>query len=416
MRRLVAVICVCGVLLLPGWAQGKRIWVLRAGEMVEYDPATFAVKETVKIPAGTAAGNVAVNRAGQILIVPTVSLPLSDEDVSAPPQAWLWNGKTSTLIDLGVKRETGSVGSNQAVTETAPALFLSADGAHLYWFGNSQRRLQREEVDLSAATTWLAWRTDLSGGVREELASVKLPDCRCMTGACEESCPVGTVWVPEDGVENFFVMTQFVAAKTGGVYKASTVYRENGGKWAGTALAEPLHRVLDAASGGDVMVDAIPDTGCCGWVNESDDQTVVRNRDKSVVVFDERQTFKNPDYDVSFFTANAKLSPGLGNVAMTVAATATPNQTIQLAEDGQANPEESKAIRKALGDLPAVEVTSAEGGKRVAYVPHASVVGWISEKELLMVEERELVVLDVGTGAKRKSGVKVEDAGKVWVR
>ena len=59
-----------------GWAQGKSVWVMRAGEMVEYDAATFAVRQTVKIPAGTAAGNVAVNRVGQVLIAPVVTLPL----------------------------------------------------------------------------------------------------------------------------------------------------------------------------------------------------------------------------------------------------------------------------------------------------------------------------------------------------
>jgi hypothetical protein len=49
-------------------------------------------------------------------------------------------------------------------------------------------------------------------------------------------------------------------------------------------------------------------------------------------------------------------------------------------------------------------------------VPHATALGWVSEKELLILEDRLLEILDVGTGAKRKSAVKVEDAGRVWVR
>jgi len=134
-------------------------------------------------------------------------------------------------------------------------------------------------------------------------------------------------------------------------------------------------------------------------------------------VFDEQAAFKNPDYDVSFFTSNAKLSPGSDSVAMTITATATANQTIQIAESGQANPEESKAIRKSLADLPAVEVKSLEDApKRVAFVPHASLVGWISEKELLLVEDHLLVVYDVKTGARKKGSVRVEDVGRVWVR
>jgi hypothetical protein len=419
MRRILLAVCCVALMAIPLLGQGKRVWVLRTnGEMVEYDPTTFAVKGTVKLPAEAGASqNVAVNREGQILFVTPVSLPVAEEDFAAAHKAWLWNGKTSTTIELGVKREVGTTGSNQAVTEFAPTVFLSQDGGHLYWFANSARRLQREDFDLSIVTTWQAWRTDLSGGAREDLASVKLPDCRCPTGACEESCPVGVVWAPEDGVGNYFLLTQFVAGKTGGVYKASTLYKEDGGKWAATELAEPVRRVLDAANGGDVIVEAIPDTGCCGWVNESDDQTVVRKDGKKLTVFDELSAFKNADYDVSFFTANARLSPELDLVAMAITATATANQTIQLAEQGQANPEESKEIRKNLAELPAVEVKTVDDpAKRVAFVPHATAVGWISEKELLIIEDHLLVVYNVGVGTRRKSSVRVEDAGRVFVR
>ena len=45
--RLIAVSC-CWWRCLR-WGRSKRLWVLRApGEMVEYDPATFAVKQRVK--------------------------------------------------------------------------------------------------------------------------------------------------------------------------------------------------------------------------------------------------------------------------------------------------------------------------------------------------------------------------------
>jgi hypothetical protein len=409
------------VVLAPSaLAQGKRVWVLTAnGEMVEYNPATFAVTQTVKLPAEAAATpqNVAVNHVGQILFAPAASLRVAEEDMAAAHKVWVWNSKTATTIDLGVNRKVATTGSNQAVTETAPSVFLSADGTHLYWFANQARRLQREDFDLSIMTTWQVWRTDLDGGAREDLATVKMPDCRCPTGACEETCPVAVVWVPEEGIGEFFVMTQFVSSKTGPVYKASSLYREEGGKWTGTALAEPLHRVLDSATDGSAIVEAIPDTGCCGWANESDDQTVMKKDGTKLIVFDEQATYKNMDYDVSFFTSNAHLSPELDDVAMTITATATANQTIQLAEQGQANPEESKAIRKALAELPAVEVKSVEDSqKRIAFVPHATLVGWISEKELLIVEDHTLVVYNIGTGVRRKSAIRVEDAARVWVR
>jgi hypothetical protein len=212
-------------------------------------------------------------------------------------------------------------------------------------------------------------------------------------------------------------MTQFVAGKTEPVYKASVRYQEDAGKWTPNLLGEPLRRILDAASGGDVIVEAIPDTGCCGWVNQSNDQTLVRVNGKTRTVFDELATFKNPDYDVSFYTSNAKLSPELGSVAMTIVSTAELNKPIQLSQQGQASPEESKQIHKALAELPAVEVKSMEDpSKRLAFVPHATLVGWISEKELLIVQDHLLVVYSVGTGVGRKTPVRVEDAGRVFLR
>ncbi len=360
MRRVLAVIA---LLVAPLAGQAKRVWVLRApGEMVEYDPATFAAKQTVKVPgeAVSSPQSLAVNHAGQILFAPVVTLPVSEEDAQAAHKVWLWNGHAATTIDLGVKRELSTAGSNQAITESAPAVYLSADGMNLFWFANQSRRLVREDIDLSATTTWLAWQTDLSGGGREDLATLKLPDCRCTTGACEESCPYGVAWAPDQGVDKFFLVTQFVAGKTEALYKASTRYQQEGGKWTASSLEVPLRRVMDAASDGSVIVEAIPDTGCCGWSNQSNDQTLVRSSGKMLTVFDEQATYKNADYDVSFYTSKALLSPDLRSIAMTITATAEANKPIQLSEQGQANPEESKQIRKALADLPAVEVKSVE--------------------------------------------------------
>lgn len=410
-------------LLLPAaslLAQEKRLWILRApGEMVEYDLTTFAIKQRVKVPpeALTTPSGIEVNHMGQILFAETVDLPLAPDDVRSAHQVWFWNGHAANTINQGVKREVSSTGSNQAVTEMAPNVYLSADGTHLYWFANQARRLQRQEQDLSTGTTWQAWRTDLNGGAREDLATVKLPDCPCPTGVCTETCPSGGQWAPPGGIDKFFLMTQYVAGQTEITYNKTTRYQEQGGKWTATPLDKPLERELDAASQGDVIVEAIPDAGCCGWSNESNDQTLVLGQGKTRVVFDEQSTFKNPDYDVSFYTSNASLSPDLGSVAMTIVTTAELNKPIQLSEQGQANPEESEHIRKALLELPAVEVKSVDDApKRQAFVPHATLVGWVSAKELLLVEDHVLMLYNVGTGSRKKSTVRVDDVARVFLR
>jgi hypothetical protein len=102
---------------------------------------------------------------------------------------------------------------------------------------------------------------------------------------------------------------------------------------------------------------------------------------------------------------------------MTIVSTAEANKPIQLADQGDANPEELQRIRKALTELPAVEVMNMEDSpRRVAFVPHAVLVGWMNEKEILIVEDHVLVVYNVGTGTRRRSTVRVEDTAKVFLR
>lgn len=415
--RIILTVLIMGT---SSFAQTKRLWVLQpSGEMVEYSPATFAIMQRVKVPpeALKSPSNISVNRQGQILFAPTISLPLSEADATDPHKIWIWNGHTATSIDQGVEHKSEEHGSNQAVTESAPFPYPSADGNHLFWFANQPRRLQREEVDLSTTITFQAWQTDIDGKARGEVTSTKLPDCRCPTGSCDESCPSVSVWAPDSGIQNFFLTTQVVAGQTATTYKESTRYQLDGSKWTANPLPEPLQRVLDANSSGSVIVEAIPDTGCCGWSNQSNDQTLVLADGKTSTIFDEQATYKNADYDVSFYTSSARLSPDAARVAMTITATTQSNKAIQLSEQGQANPEESQFIRKALLELPAVEVKSMDDTpRRLAFIPHASLVGWIDDKELLIIENHLLVAYNVGTGARRKSTVKVEDAPHVFLR
>jgi hypothetical protein len=404
----------------PLLAQSKRLWVLNsAGEIVEYDPATFSPKQHVKLPpeAAKLPAGISVNGQGQILFAPTVSLPLSDSDTAKRHKVWLWNGHAPASIDQNVEHKEEERGSNQDVSESIPAPYLSSDGSHLFWFANEAHRLEREGVDLSTNNSFQAWQTDLEGKAREEITSSKLPDCRCPTGSCEESCPSFVIWVPDGGVENFFLTTQFIAGQTTTTYRTTTRYQHEGGKWTPTALPDPLRRVLDANSSGSVIVEAIPDTGCCGWSNQSNDQTQVIAEGQTRIVFDEQATYKNFDYDVSFYTANARLSPDASHIAMTIVATAQSNKPIQLSEQGQANPEESQRIRKSLLELPAVEVKTIDAAPhRVAYIPHAVVIGWLNDKELLILENHLLVAYNLGMSTRRKSTIRVEDAAHAFLR
>lgn len=402
-----------------GSAQKQRIWVhTEPNSVVEYDPATFARKQSVTVPneALKAPRIFQINRQGQMLYAPNSEDPSPDVGKNGE-KFWFWDGHAAALLGRAIIRISSTSGSNQKVSEASPWPFLSADGTHLFWFSNQYNKLERENVELSVTTNFRAWRSNLDGREKEDLVTFDFPECRCSTGACSETCPEARFWVPDDGVQDYFLLTRLIQGQTETKYLSSTLYEQSENAWSATDLKQPLQRVLDMAEHGSVILSAILDTGCCGWENQSDDQTLLLSYGKTVVVFDERSQFKNPDYDVSFFTENAKLSPELAHVAMTIEASAKSSTPIQLSEQGQANPAESLSIRKALGELPAVEVVSViDPAKRSAYLPHALLVGWLNEKEILIVENHLLVAYNIASGTRRRSTIKVEDPAFVFVR
>jgi hypothetical protein len=419
MWKALACLLVAVSLICPLAAQGPRLWVLTApNSVVEYDPATFAHKSVVTVPdeVAKAARIFQINRKGQMLYAPNLDDPSPDVGKGGD-RFWFWDGHAASSLGRETIRIASQAGSNQKVTEASPWPFLSSEGTHLYWFSNQYNKLERENVELTVNTTFRAWRSDLAGKAKEELATFDFPECRCSTGACSETCPEARFWVPEAGVEDYFFLTRVIQGQTETKYLSSSLYKQGNAAWTGTDWPQPLQRVLDLGEGGGIVISAILDTGCCGWENQSNDQTVLSNHGRLVTLFDERLQFKNPDYDVSFFTENAKLAPGNVHVAMTIEASAKSSMPIQLSEQGQANPAESQSIRRALADMPAVAVVSAvDPSKRSAYLPHAYFVGWVSEKELLIVENHVLVAYNIATAGRRRSTIKVADPAFVFVR
>jgi hypothetical protein len=75
-----------------------------------------------------------------------------------------------------------------------------------------------------------------------------------------------------------------------------------------------------------------------------------------------------------------------------------------------------------LLDLPAVEVKNVdlrtgEGSPhRLAFLPHATLVGWINDKEILIVENHMLIAYDIANGSRRKSTISVQDYEHVFLR
>lgn len=61
-------------------------------------------------------------------------------------------------------------------------------------------------------------------------------------------------------------------------------------------------------------------------------------------------------------------------------------------------------------------MSAIDPSKRSAFLPHAVLVGWLSDKEILIVESHLLVAYDVASGTRRKSTIKIEDPAFAFVR
>jgi hypothetical protein len=411
--------------LLANAQSGKRLWVLQEPNgIVEYDPSTFVLRSSHQVPPEIfqSPQDLQINGKGQMLFLPaTVRKPDGFVHESSNPRVWFWDGSSAKFLHRTITNTHVPSGGNVLVSSAKPRCFLSANGTHLFWFENRFEILQTPDMgqDISINTIFHAWQTDLRGEHPEDIATYTFAPCKCETAVCSETCPQATYWFPDNGIDDHFIITHWIEGQIASEYQASFLYRKSAGGWPETKLPHAMERVLDSASdgGGLVLIEAIPDGGCCGWVNQSDDQTLLTRNGKTVVLFDEFQQHQNQDYDVSFFTANAKLSPHSILAALTVTATNEPGGEIRLSDSGKANAAELSRIQRALAELPAVEVLRLDDPpKRTAMIPHARLVGWVNDQEILLVENGLLASYNVVSGKRRKSEIRVFKESYAFLR
>jgi len=425
-KRTLSAALLALVLASPAAAQEqKRLWVLEPPDkIIEYDLLTFAPVQTVTVPPAVleAPRALAINHQGQMLFAPTQT----DAGFEPGEEAtlWFWDGHTATFRLRGITHKLAPAGSHFSELWAVPQPRLSADGAHLFWFANRFDKVVEKSagepessLDLSTRTIFRAWQTDLGGTHSAELAAFSFPPCDCGTAVCEETCPEAEVWSPEGGVTDFFLVTHWISGQIGADYQATFVYRHSGSAWTVSQLPSVIEYVLDAAEGGDIRIEAILDGGCCGWVNASNDRTLLTRNGKTVVLFDERVRYQNPDYDISFYTPVARLAPGLTLVALEIDSDPRAGSDIGLSDEGHADPAQLARLQQAAAGLPTVEVLRADDpDKPVVRLSQARLVGWLNDKEILVLEDGLLVAFNVETGARRKSGIRVPQAAFVFLR
>jgi hypothetical protein len=104
---------------------------------------------------------------------------------------------------------------------------------------------------------------------------------------------------------------------------------------------------------------------------------------------------------------------------MTIVTTAEAGDELRVksTDKDKADPKEATTIRESLSTLPAVEVVAASDPPLSrAYLPHASLIGWLNDQELLVMVDQFLATYNIATSTLSKSGIKIKDAHHAYVR
>lgn len=392
------------------------LWVLQPpGEIVAFEPSDFSRVGGVRIPgvAFHEPNRISINGAGQILA------RIDDEHL------WLWDGSTATTLPTAPPLLGRAESESRAGTPFLRQWLLGNDGGSLFVL-HGESRQERDPSTQSATSRLVMWETNLWQQPRRKLFDREDKPCldHAELDATAVPCADADVWAPGGVVSNCFVVTHWRQEYPGDAHTAPVavldraLHRRRGDGWQTTKI-DSWGELLDLGGTRLSWVQAIEDGGCCGWTNEGSDVTWVTSEDTSLVLFDEWSRFTNQNYDVSFSSVNARIAPTGERVAYTIHATSGATEEIRLSSDGHADSLEVAAIHRSLKDLPIVEVHDTRPPRLLLSVRHAELVGWMSDSEVLVVDKRRLVAIDVITKRRRESGILVrwpEDAIVVWHR
>lgn len=423
--------------MLPGPVAGRstpgqerapsRLWVLHPPDtIVEYDVPAFAAKRTLKVPRRLLAHPeyLSISPNGQMAFVPPAGTQWAEADPALPGnRVWIWDGQQAHAWPVEVSESGGQAAEAIPRTQTVQQWFLSAGGASLFCFENTfEYRPEKATADLgpqySVRESARMWRTDLAGGRRHQVAAFPVGGwCRCETGACEETCPEWELWAPDGTVGDFFLATRVTPGQLETTWHESVRYLRSGSTWRRSPLPRAVERVLCASARADVLIAAVLDGACCGWDNESSDQLLLLTGDRTSVLYDEFARYGNQNYDVSIFPSAARMAPGESLVAYTLVSSAPAGGEIRLSSSGTLDGAALTRLRAALPGLPAVEILEIGSPSRSpAVIPRAGLVGWLSDRGLLVAREGVLTVCDRGGNTARTTSIRVRSAADAFLR
>jgi len=417
--RTAIALLVAGCCLLPPTTHGapapsnSTLWVLQGDQAVPYDPADFSRGTPVRIPGEAVIypDELAINGRGQMM------LPRSDGAV------WLWDGKAAAAVRPA---------SDDPIRFPAPeasvirSWLLGDDGASLFVVETFPAYGRPGAKEVRVLQTGLDRRCQ-----RLVLSYVRLPCQYCQEPAGCFECPAASLWAPGGVARDFMVLTHWYHDWSDYVWEPDSsnmdpseppydwphgsihqvvIRRVADGDWAEDADRDAA-TLLDGMGQGTVLlqrdesVEVNPyDSGC--------DSVRLISRDTVVTLSNTCGSYPASNYNAGISTSRALLAPGGRRVALTLIGSSAPNADIRLRVEGHADIMELRSLRRALAEMAVVEVYTP-GALRAPTrrIAHAELVGWTSDREVLVLESGRIIAIDVVTGHRRESSITTTSAG-----
>ena len=388
------------------------LWVIQdqRDEAVPYDLTSFRSGAPVQIPhtAVIYPEELAINRHGQMRI-----------------GGWLWDGHSAVNVRAA---------SEDPICPPAPddayrSWLLSDDGTSLFVVETFAARGRPGANNVRVLRTGLDRRCNL-----EVLTYVQLPCQVSDEPGANFACPRATLWAPGGVASDFMVLTHWYHDVSDYVPEPDSsnrdseppadwpygschqilIYKDANGHWT-EDVDRNARTLLDATSRGSVLLYRDETEEMNGYENGCD-AVRLASRDTAITLWNSCGTLPTTNYDVGFTTTNALLSPGSRRVALTVVGSAAPDAELPLREEGHADTLELRSLRRMLEEMPVTAIfepgTSNAPMRRIL---HAQLVGWSSDREVLVLEGGRIVAIDVVTGKRRESTIKAWSAAHARV-
>lgn len=426
-RLFLFALILCIFICLGRTAHAKDIYILdsKTGAINLFGSEDFKLEKTFQIPKDLffhknnpllpdVSDKIEINQSGNILYEKGFS-SYDGRLGFLLKRLWLWDGEKEYIAEISYKINCFPDRDHCVENDTVSDVHLSADSGEFYWTIN--KIVGFKEEPLSYKLNIEVYRGHFVSGrlIEEQVAVAPFNECKCGTGVCSETCPVGIMITPEEGVKDFIKIQHFVYGQLGSSVEGYTYLEKKGNEWAETYIdknrRDPVRPDIEIRD----------DTGCCGWVNNSPDVLVAILRGRYITIYDEWERFKNVDFDISFYVDATSLSKDYSKIAYVIkpsesgveeyqktglirfsAGTGMRSGTFDYMEYLKGAIKERSIlegleyIKSIIDDFPLIEIKSIEDPSRaILTIKNAELAGWFDDNRVLVFKSGNQYIYDL---------------------